>query len=335
MVNITLQPRFHSPRQSGLALVTVLLIVALATTAAAYMSLGQEVWIRQSQMLIDRAQGEAVRWGALNWAAEILIEDAKDNKTDSEEDDWNKALPPLSVEGGMVTGEIKDAHARFNLNSIVRNGKPSRLDLGIYRRLLENQGLDPDLADALVDWLDPDSTVRPNGAEDLEYLSVAPPLSPYRAANQALQTVDELRLVRGYNGEIITKIRPYVTALPEATTININTAEEAVLQVLLYPLTESAIKDFTKERPYKTAAKAIQRLKKLAPEQEFSITTLGVQSTYFEVRIATQFGRFERGSVALLERKPGSESVKLLWHSQRLIGDSDKANKENEEKQES
>ena len=87
--------------------------------------------------------------------------------------------------------------------------------------------LDESLADALVDWIDDDIEVRfPDGAEDETYLLLA---TPYRTANRPLADISELRLVSGYEPEVIETLRPFVVALPEATPINVNTAGAEVL----------------------------------------------------------------------------------------------------------
>ncbi len=85
--------------------------------------------------------------------------------------------------------------------------------LDFFKRLLENLKLDPEIATALVDWIDADiNETLPGGAEDGAYLLAVP---PYRAANRPLVDISELRLVQGYTPEVITALAPHVTALPD------------------------------------------------------------------------------------------------------------------------
>jgi len=44
--------------------------------------------------------------------------------------------------------------------------------------------------------------------------------------------VSELRLIHGIDGDVYTALAPYVSALPEGTTINVNTASVPVLMTL-------------------------------------------------------------------------------------------------------
>ena len=67
-----------------------------------------------------------------------------------------------------------------------------------FRRLLALLELPPDLADAVVDWLDPDQFPETYGAEDDIYTSQTP---PYLAANFWFTTPQELLAVSGFDRE--------------------------------------------------------------------------------------------------------------------------------------
>jgi general secretion pathway protein K len=302
-------------RQSGVAVVTALLIVAVIATAATYVGLGQQVWLRQAQNVRERVQAEAVRHGALEWAAIILTLDARDNDTDDLTQAWAQVLPPLPAEGGLVIGQIVDAQGRFNLNNLLRDAGVSADDLAVFQRLLQGLELPTELADTLVDWLDNDSTTSPSGAEDIDYLANEP---SYRAANQSLQSVDELYRIRGFSAEIINKLRPFVAALPQTTAININTASAELLQAMIQTLSLSeaqTLVDQRKDDPFKT----VDDFKKRLPtDVGLPKVPYDVRSAYFEVNVATMFGRMQRRSRALLHR-PAGAAVRILWQQQELV----------------
>jgi general secretion pathway protein K len=218
-------------RQRGIALVTALLIVSLATVAAVAMATRLQVDVRRTGNLLHGEQAYAYALAAESWAEVILRRDADNSKSDTLAEDWATALPPIAVEGGIVSGHIEDLQGRFNVNNLVgADGKPSQPDLEYFRRLLGLLGLEPGLATALVDWIDADiNATIPDGAEDDIYLLETP---PYRAANRPLVSISELRLVKGYSPEIIAMLEPYLTALPEPTPLNVNTASPLVLQAL-------------------------------------------------------------------------------------------------------
>jgi len=318
-------------RQRGIALITAVLIVAIVATVSAHLALGAQVWVRQAQNLNDRAQADAVAKAALMWAMLILDEDTKKAPaTDNLTEDWARPLPPLPVEGGAIQGRIVDAQGLFNLNNLLRNGNPSPPDIGVFQRLLTNAGLDPNLYGAVIDWLDSNSLPGPAGAEDNEYLALQP---PYRAANQLIASVEELRLIRGFDAAAVDKLRPLVTALPKATAININTAPAPVLSALFTNLPLSMAQQLVVARD-KTPYKATGDLAAQAG-QEPTTKDLAVTSSYFTVVVETQFGRLSRRSQALIVRsggaavgrgekdkaKPvaaGANKTQILWYSHIL-----------------
>ena len=302
-------------RQQGLALITAMLVVAIAATVAAYVSLDQQVWLRQAQNLSDREQAEVVRIAAEEWAIVILDKDAKDSTNDNLTENWAKPLPPLPVEGGQIAGQIVDAQARFNINNLVLRN--NAIDKGVFRNLLQSQSYDPELINAVLDWMDSDSEARSGGAEDIDYLQLP---TPYRAANQKMTSVDELRLVRGFTPEMVEKLRPFLTALPTATDINVNTAEPEILSAL-FSVPSSSLTDFINGRPYNDASQVTQKLKQVLTGSSTPPTGgYGIKSDYFYVDVDSQFGRYRGTTRTLVNRQQGGAS-QVLWHSRRLPAD--------------
>ncbi len=87
------QQYINFSHQRGLALITAMLVVAIAATAAAYLSLDQQIWLRQAQNISDRAQAEVVRAGAEEWAITILDKDANNSSIDDLTENWAKPMP--------------------------------------------------------------------------------------------------------------------------------------------------------------------------------------------------------------------------------------------------
>jgi general secretion pathway protein K len=307
----------HAPasRQRGLALITAVLVVAIVATVAAYLALGQQVWLRQTENLADRAQSESLRQAALDWIALLLTRDAAQNKVDDLGELWAKQLPPLPAEGGMIAVSISDAQGRFNLNNLLRGGNPSAADIGVFQRLLTALGLDPTLTDALIDWMDANSDRLPGGAEDVDYLALP---HPYRAANQPLTSVDELRLVRGFTPDIVEKLRPYVTVLPEATSININTAVDQVMTALFTNLPASAVQPLIQNRINQPFTDPSQLMQRLPPGQAAPQAAYGVITSYFLVTLDVRVGGLQRRSEALIHRPYGKPAT-VLWHRQNAL----------------
>lgn len=296
--------------QQGLALITTLLVVAVVATVAAYLSLGQQVWLRQAQNLSDVAQLEAIERGALDAGVVKLMQEARQNQVDHLREEWNQpwGLDPQTIGGAIVVGRASDAQARFNINNLLRDGRPSPGDIAVFKRLLQARQLDPNLAEAVLDWMDGDGDVRPGGAEDTEYLSLA---TPYRAGNRLFQTLDELRLVRGFDAPMVEKMRPWLVVLPTATEININTADAEVIASLFANLSVNAAAALIGNRPFNDTQVFLGQIPQDAGQPQAPIA---VKTAYFEATLITELGRTRRQTRALILRPPAPAAAKVVWH---------------------
>lgn len=298
-------------RQRGIAVITAILVVALVASAASFMAWQQQLWVRQVENLNAQAQSRAVVLAALQWARSALAQDARDNAVDHLDEGWAQPLTPLPVEGGELAGSVTDQQGLFNLNSVVRDGKTSATDLAVFRRLLELLDLPPDLANAVIDWIDADGEVSyPGGAEDMDYLGLEP---PYRVGNRALTSVDGLARVKGFDAETLARLRPFVTALPAPTQVNVNTAPAEVLAAAVadLPLDQArTLVDARTGQHFRDLADFRARLPKTVTQ--VNETVLAVGSRYFLVSGHARSGRAKVGYAALLERT-STAWPKLVW----------------------
>jgi len=312
-------PRLPAP-QRGVALFTALLIVALATIIAVEMIWSLNLNLRRSEGLLSRDQAIQFALGAEDWARDILAEDARDDGpqgADSLEEAWAQRLPPLLIEGGTLEGFIEDLQGRFNLNNLVnpRSGELDELHYGQFQRLLQVLELDPALADAVVDWIDPDSLAELQGAEDDAYTSRQP---PYRAANYPFVSPTELLAVQGFDAEVYAAVAPHVAALPvaaggdgsEFTRINVNTATEAVLLSLSPQVTITEMESWLEERPFND-------LQRFAAFQEQTVPAIdrmppaGLGSRYFRLYVAVTVGTTRVTMYSLLDRSGAGVVTRL------------------------
>jgi general secretion pathway protein K len=219
--------------QRGVALITAIVLVAIATVLAVHIGTRAALDLRRTTGLVALEQGWHVALGAEAWAAEILSDDYNDGQEfDHLGEAWAQPLPPLPVDGGEVRGALEDMQGRFNLNSLVDdNREVDEVSVEMFKRLLVLVGAQPRWASLMADWIDQDVQPGiPDGAEDSVYLSQNP---PYRAANVLVTTTTEMMALPGMTREEFERIRPYVAALPRSAKINICTAKAPVLTALL------------------------------------------------------------------------------------------------------
>jgi len=219
-------------QQGGVALITAVLVVAIGTMIAVNLMWEGTLDLRRAESALAADQGLLYVQGAEAWAADILRQDLVDSPdADHLGEQWAIELPPLPVDGGTITGRLEDLQARFNLNNLVgADGMEDQLARSQFERLLNHLEIDPGLAGAVVDWLDPDTELRfPTGGEDVVYTSQDP---PYRTANSMITSTSELMAIAGFDRDTYRRLAPYVTVLPRGTKLNVNTASDVVLATL-------------------------------------------------------------------------------------------------------
>jgi general secretion pathway protein K len=90
--------------------------------------------------------------------------------------------------------------------------------------------IEPNWATAMADWIDQDTQPGfPDGAEDTVYTGMDP---PHLAANMPITRVSELLVLPDFGPERFAKLKPFVSALPVGTPLNVCTAPGVVLDSL-------------------------------------------------------------------------------------------------------
>lgn len=220
----------RKPHETGVALLTVLLLVAVMAAVSTAILDDIRFGVRRVENARNVGQAQWYALGAESLAqARIrrLFEQDPDRTPDPEQ--WNgRAFEFPTDDGGMIRASIADGGTCFNLNSVVegRNEFLVRRDLGVdqFEALLTALGVGRarTLAETLADWIDSDSFREAQGGEDEAYASGA---DPYRTGGTLLSEVSELRAVNGFDEAVYGRIRPYVCALPtsDLSSLNLNT----------------------------------------------------------------------------------------------------------------
>lgn len=288
-------------RQRGVALITAVLIVAIATIIAVAISTRAEVEFRRTETLLHGAQAMQYVLGAEQWVQQILRRDREDSDTDHPGEAWAMQLPPLPVEGGTVIGSLEDLNGRFNLaNLVTGDGQADQASVRQLRRLLAVLGLaDRIAAEAIVDWIDADVEVTlPEGAEDGYYLGQDP---PYRAANRRVAAASELRLVRGFDDEAFAALTPHVAALPRRTAINVNTADLPTLMSLGDEISDGTAAMLIEARG-EQGFESLEHFRGLLDSVPDPELELGLASSYFRLTVQVNIGSVNLTMYSLLER---------------------------------
>ena len=293
-----------------MALISALLVVALAATAAATLMSSMQLSLRRSANLYMRDQAWQYLLGVEGFAQVLLQQAIQHNKLDlllGQE----RTLP---VEGGVVSGRITDLQAGINLNDLVgTKGKVNATVRSWLENLFKTQKVDVKHIDALIDWLDADARQHgANGAEDDFYIGLDP---PYRTANGQMESLAELTLIREMKPEEIESLTRYqedgkrvrllnvihkdLAQLNTETPININTASAVVLTALGVRDAQKIIEG----RPYKKLPTPAQ----LGVKSGKPIKGLGVESDYFLLEATARIGRAVLHGYSIIHRGKGGK----------------------------
>lgn len=237
-------------RFRGIALITVLLVVALAAIIATHLLANIQLELKKSSNIEFNQQAYWYAMGAESLAKRVLVttfEDEADKTTLQQM--WAQGESTYPVDFGQITGEITDLQSCLNLNALrseqtdsgeSQQKSPARTAFQELIVALNLEGVGEFeaeyMADALVDWLDENSTLASaGGAEDSDYAAKE---YAYLAANHFLASINELRIIDHFTPAVISALRPHVCVLPTTNLhkININTlsAEHPeLLQALL------------------------------------------------------------------------------------------------------
>jgi general secretion pathway protein K len=311
-------------RQRGVAIITALLIVAIATTISISISTRLQLDVRRTGNVIAGDQAYLYLLAAESWSKRILIQDRKDSEIDHLGEDWAIELPPLPVEGGYIQGKLTDLQSCFNINSLLDAGTDTNTGTNTnvartrLERLLTNLKIDTAGAQAIIDWIDSDlQTTIPDGAEDVYYMNLD---QPYRTANTPLQSISELRLIKGFEDPVVyATVLPHVCAFGVNTPININTATTEVLRSLADDLTDSDIEKIIEQRN-DTAFNNINEFTSSSnlKEKIGSTEGLSVDTEYFMLKTESTIGQVRVLGYSIIHRNIDG-NITVIARSQGVI----------------
>jgi general secretion pathway protein K len=325
-------------RQRGIALISVLLLLVFILTIVGGLFYRHQIHIQKVTRSLVGEQALLFLLSAEGWAQSVLVADGDNSATDHLREAWARALPAMPIEGGRISGCVRDLQGLFNINSLAGYSIASWEDevaaeqlapvnttrRTLFRNLL--QQLDLDSSDtriaALVDWLDDDSwLVSADSAEDNEYLLLDP---PYRAANQPLVELSELSLVQGFGPRDVVRLQPWVNTVAEEVPININTAPAQVLMALSPLITAEVAQGIGEGRPYGSVSGFYVTLAGLVGQTQQDLQTLlpaelvAVDSSYFSLLADVELAGVRMAYTSVIHRS-GGDGARVLSRTLRPI----------------
>ena len=314
----------HRKKTFGAALLSAMLTVTLVATFAAA-ALWQQ-WRSVEVEIAERGRVQ-VAWllvGALDWSRLILRIDGRAATTDHLAEPWAVALEESRLStflaadknntGGLtaeeqvdafLSGGMVDAQSKLNMFNLIDAGQISTVHLAAFKKLFEHLNLPVTELDSFVLQLkDAMSANAPTTA----------PLMPQR--------VRQLTWL-GLKPATLARLLPYITWLPEITTVNINTADAEVIYAIVPGLELADAKRTVSSRDsahFTSIADAATKVPALAGK--LTETQHSVATRFFEVS-----GRIRLEQTVVEERslvqRDAQSNVKTLWRERAVVAAAD------------
>lgn len=304
-------------KRTGSALLTALFIMTLVAIAATAMSVRLQLDIYRTQLLITHDKLYLASQSVMFWALDEL--NNKNNKFTKVTTQGMVLNYPQNIKniykGVTLNGGLYDLQARFNLNNMLNKKLLASFGTLVnraYPAANDNQKIA--MTYALQDWLSAYDLARGKDSFTDYYLAQKP---AYYPSHQLMASASELRLVKDVSAKLNQAMQPFITALPEATPININTASQTVLMTLGSGLNSEQVNELLEVR----GAKGIRNVAKLRPIlQKLNIPQeqITIESHYFLSVAYAKSDDLELIVYALLKRssnRKGVLSVSVLRQS--------------------
>lgn len=316
--------------QRGMALLAMLILSGILMLVMTGIFYRHQLDLAEVRRIYTGEQAALLALSGESWATRILRDDARNTEVDSLQEDWAQNIPPLPVEGGILTGCLIDLQSKFNINNLASYtperweqelGNISSSNLDTYLNILALQELNSEdsRAAVVIDWMDADSDLIAGfSAEDPEYQAMQP---SRMAANQMMVSLDEVAGLAGYSSAELIKLRPYITALPTVTPININTASHEVLSALIPFVDDWLIEEVVLNRPfedvqafYEFIAETSSYLSVSEVSNQLPSALVSTESEFFElsaevaiggvrIRLESEIYRANGGATQVLSRR--------------------------------
>jgi general secretion pathway protein K len=269
--------------ESGVVLINVLSILALASAVTVAILTLQDVAIERSTRFIDASSATAYALGGESSAVSSLRRDALNApETDHYGEPWALIQEEgAAIEGGRFALSIEDEQAKFNLNNLLTDGLGAR---EILRALLVSVKASPELV---------------------------PAISDYVTTNGGLDHLNELSNA-GVDSSVIARLAEIACVLPTATEININTVAEPLLAVMLGNRASARLLVSRRERQGFLTAADLALARVLLPARA------GFRSDYYAVSITVTVGTVSQAMTSHVFRtKRDGQVAAGVWRRER------------------
>ncbi len=316
----------NSPnRMSGVALITVLLVVVIATVLGVSMTTDQYFAINRAQTFLSQSIVRQYALGGEELARQMLHQDFLDApEVDHLGESWAANNLRFDFEEGEIELKISDLQGRVNLNSLLIQGENARSAKTRVQAIFTEVGADQVFVDRIQDWVDENNGVSGVGAEDYDYLGLD---RPYRTANQMMIDTSELRLILDMDNETFALVESGLSAIPSRNVeINVNTASPQVLQAIAPGLDRSSAEVIASNRDSDAPFGSVDDFFSDSNHNSTSannrnLSGPSVQSSFFQVSVRARYQDRFGYLTSVLQRDRTDGTIRVIYRdsSQKIL----------------
>ena len=345
----------YRAQQRGVALISILLIVVIATVLGVAMTSEQNFSINRARVSFDQSIVKQYALGGEELARQMLRQDFIDTpEVDHLGEEWAALGEVFEFEDGEIELQIIDLQSRLNVNGL---GLTRINDNGQYGS--QNSSSDSSDSDAQNDSQNypqnnsgnsAGGTTNPNndikarlirlfaqqGAEDRHVHSLKDWIDaddgndglgaedyaylglekPYRTAGQLIGDISELRLLMEMEAQQFRLIEPYLVALPDPQTeVNVNTAPASVLQALLPGTDLGTLEALVADRDAGQPFESTSAFLVQAGVQGV-LNGITVRSDFFQVSIKARYQDRFGYLTSIIQRDGTDGSMRVIYRDQ-------------------
>ncbi len=293
--------------QSGMALISAVLVAALVASVAIVLVARAHQWLNQLENRQNYVVAQTIAYSAVDLARFTIRDDLRNNSVDHRKEPWNLPIPEIKIEEGVASGQLEELQGRFNLGAMVSAGQLDQTVVDGFSKLCSAIGVSSGLAQTLA------SAVKKDLEAKRQVGGVG--VFPY-------VLLSDLNKLEGFDADTRQKLEPYVTILPEKMPVNVNFVTAEVLQASMEGMTSSDAAAVISTRGSKHFANFNEFVAAL-PENlrnKANSSQYTVQSTYFIIDSKTAYGRVHVRYQALLKRSDGQTMPTIVWARRRFGG---------------
>ena len=297
---------FRNIKNDGIALISALIIITIATSITTFIFKNQQSKIKEINLQRINLQATQIYEGAVDWIKLILDEDLKFSETDALDEPWTLKLEKIDIKNftedislqkefsnAHINGYLIDAERLFNITNLILGDSKRKK---FYQKGFEN---------LLDEFSDLKKTQIEKLSSNIEAFSVNSDKFNFNAQKEDLINISKI------DSKNFAKIHRLIIFLPVTSKNNINTMDQFMIKNLCSidePDAEEIIRA-RKESPFKNKKDLLKKINTI--RENDCLNFLKVSSNYSIVHGLVKIDKVIFNGVSLLDRTSGK--TRLLW----------------------